>query len=203
MSLKIWSGTAWTTAQAVKVWNGSSWISASGGKVWNGSSWIDFLGETQTVYATNGDNYTYYDDPNSAWSRRRLGDYDYFYNHGATGAAISPGTSSIVTNGTWTDMTWTLSAGVFYNENGKVTFGIKRPLASGAIPNSGWTTVTITSPVAGVTTYNRTSLIFTTNSDASFYYAYWTTDNSVTSWPDPFLDGTYGASPATVTVKFQ
>jgi hypothetical protein len=44
MALKVWNGTAWTSASAIKVWNGTAWTSASSGKVWNGSAWVEFHG---------------------------------------------------------------------------------------------------------------------------------------------------------------
>lgn len=43
MPLKVWNGSAWTTALGVKVWNGSAWTNASAGYTWNGSSWVQFF----------------------------------------------------------------------------------------------------------------------------------------------------------------
>lgn len=46
MPLKVWNGSAWSTASAIKVWNGTSWASASLGKVWDGTQWQTFHGST-------------------------------------------------------------------------------------------------------------------------------------------------------------
>jgi hypothetical protein len=49
MALKVWNGTAWTSASAIKVWNGTAWTSATAGKVWNGTAWVDFLGSPVSI----------------------------------------------------------------------------------------------------------------------------------------------------------
>lgn len=46
MPLKVWNGSAWSTASAIKVWNGTSWASATFGKVWDGTQWQTFHGST-------------------------------------------------------------------------------------------------------------------------------------------------------------
>lgn len=43
MPLRVWNGSAFTTAKSGRVWNGSSWVSSKSAKVWNGSSWVNFL----------------------------------------------------------------------------------------------------------------------------------------------------------------
>lgn len=43
MPLRVWNGSAFTTAITARVWNGSSWVNAKSAKVWNGSSWVNFL----------------------------------------------------------------------------------------------------------------------------------------------------------------
>jgi hypothetical protein len=43
MPLKVWNGSAWTTALGIKVWNGSAWTNANAGYTWNGSSWVQFF----------------------------------------------------------------------------------------------------------------------------------------------------------------
>lgn len=152
--------------------------------------------DLQTLTAVSVDSSTYYGDP--------IGDYDYFLNHGVTpgGGSISPGSTSIYSGATWLYMEWNYSYGVFASGQG-VGFTVYRPLASGSIPNSGWTTATITSPAAASspTSFNRTSLNYSTTSDANYYYASWYTSPGSTP-PDPFLDGTFNATGATVTVKF-
>lgn len=49
MPLKVWNGSAWSTASAIKVWNGTSWASATFGKVWDGTQWQTFHGSTLAV----------------------------------------------------------------------------------------------------------------------------------------------------------
>lgn len=43
MPLRVWNGSAFTTAKSAKVWNGSSFTNAKSAKVWNGSAWVNFL----------------------------------------------------------------------------------------------------------------------------------------------------------------
>lgn len=43
MPLKLWNGSAWSTATSVKIWNGSIWAPAKFGRIWDGSEWKDFL----------------------------------------------------------------------------------------------------------------------------------------------------------------
>lgn len=50
MPLRVWNGSAFTTAKSGRVWNGSTWVNAKSGKVWNGSSWVNFL---SSVNVTN------------------------------------------------------------------------------------------------------------------------------------------------------
>ena len=57
MALKVWNGTAWTSASAIKVWNGTAWTSASSGKVWNGSAWVNFFGGLPILPQFNNTTY--------------------------------------------------------------------------------------------------------------------------------------------------
>ena len=148
--------------------------------------------EQQIIYVEALDSSEYYPDP--------IGDWDYFYNHSST--SITPGTSSRISNGTWWEIHWEYSYGVYAWSNGRVYFNIKRLATYGAIPNSGWSTVTIISPAVGTTVYNRTDLTFGTFNDGTYEYASWATSSAL-NVGDPFLGGAFNASPATVTVRFQ
>lgn len=179
----------------LKIWNGSSWTSAKSTRIWNGSSWTKFfpLGETQTLYVQAFDMTEYYPD---------LDEYQIYYYHGAENASISPGSSSIIPNATWWNVHWEYSVGPFFGGvNPVIYWNIKKPVAYGPITNSGWNTVTITSPVAGVTVFNRTDLIFGSYDDGVNYYATWATPSSYYAY-DPFLDGTYNPPPQTVQMVF-
>jgi hypothetical protein len=148
----------------------------------------DYLQQFSATFAS-GDSSQYYGD--------FIQDYDYFYIHAIQSTVSTP----IFTNATWATIEWDYSYGVFSNQPGTVYLLARRPIADGAFTNTGWTTVTITSPVAGVTSFNRTALTFGTNNDGTYYYGSWSTSSS-TNTPDPFLDGTFGAASQTCTLKF-
>ena len=147
--------------------------------------------DIQTGLFISNDSSVYYGDP--------IGDYDFFRDHGCE--TLSPGTSSRISGGTWFNIEWREESGVFASYPATVSFQIRRPLAQGSIPNSGWTTATITSPAVGVTTFSRSALSFNTTSDSTYYYADWST-NVPGGVADPFLGGAFNATSVTCEVKF-
>lgn len=52
MPLRVWNGSAFTTAKSARVWNGSSFVPAKSAKVWNGSSWVNFLSSVNITERT-------------------------------------------------------------------------------------------------------------------------------------------------------
>lgn len=84
MALKVWDGTAWTSASAIKVWNGTAWTSATAGKVWDGSAWQPFFsGAVQisefTVLSQDNFGDGGFPGPNTNYEARS---YVYFYANG-------------------------------------------------------------------------------------------------------------------------
>lgn len=52
MSIKKYSGTAFTDVSSRKRWNGSAWVDLTVGKRWNGSAWVDLWSVTPTPTPT-------------------------------------------------------------------------------------------------------------------------------------------------------
>lgn len=66
MPLRVWNGSAFTTAKSARVWNGSSFVPAKSAKVWNGSSWVNFLSSVNIADASDFGNDANFDNAQAA-----------------------------------------------------------------------------------------------------------------------------------------
>lgn len=152
--------------------------------------------ELQTMSADQNDAYIYVPAP--------VDDYQTILRHGwnYTGlGSMSPVTSSIYSGASWQEIYWLSDS--MYGPLGQIFFTVYRPVAYGAISNSGWSNVQIVSNVAGTTNISRTSMGFSSYSNGTYQYGQWSTPQ-YTVTPDPFLNGAYlgGGAGASVTVTF-
>ena len=137
--------------------------------------------ETQTLTVSDRDGTTYYGE--------YIQDYDYNFSHGYVAyslGSISPGSSTIYSNASWYAMEYFNTTGV---HPGAPTFyiSVRRLNAYGAIPNSGWTTLTLNDALQGIHTYNRASLSFSSGSNGGYQYGTWVQYSA----PDPFFDDAF------------
>lgn len=148
--------------------------------------------DVQTFTVSDTDTATYYDDP--------IGDFQYDISHGSTVGTISPGTSSVYTGANVTNVIWSWSYGV-YPSPATLFYFVARPLAFGAIPNSGWTTLTINDSVQGISTYARTSMTFSSFTSAGNEFGQWSIETATDPFypPDSFQPGTTHSATASLS----
>jgi hypothetical protein len=148
--------------------------------------------DTQTFTVSDTDTVTYYDDP--------IGDFQYEITHGSTFGTMSPGTSALYTGATVDVVAWYWAYGV-YPSAPTLGYYISRPSINGAIPNSGWTTLTINDSVQGISTYARTSMTFLSFSSGGREYGYWTIETATDPFypPDTFQPGTTHSATASLS----
>jgi hypothetical protein len=147
--------------------------------------------DTQTFTVADYDTVTYYDDP--------IGDFQYDVVHRAGDGTISPGTSSVYTGANVSVIAWSWSYGV-YPTLQYLQYYVVRPNAFGAIPNSGWTTLTINDSVQGISTYARTSMSFSSFSSGGFQFGSWTIETTDPFYPpDTFQPGTTHSATASLS----
>lgn len=129
--------------------------------------------DTQTFTVADYDTTYYVDDP--------IGDFQYDIVHRNVIGTISPGTSSVYTGANVSVIAWEWSYGVYPSPK-TLSYYVVRPNAFGAIPNSGWTTLTINDSVQGISTYARTSMTFFSFSSGGNQFGSWLLYDT----PDPF-----------------
>lgn len=96
MPLRVWNGSAFTTAKSARVWNGSSFVPAKSAKVWNGSSWVNFLSSVNIQDASDFAN-----DTASGFSQASAG-YTLYNNGTAETFNFSGGQTFVTTlTGQW------------------------------------------------------------------------------------------------------
>jgi hypothetical protein len=147
--------------------------------------------DTQTFTVADYDTVTYYDDP--------IGDFQYDISHRDVFGTMSPGTSSVYTGANVSVIAWTWSYGVYPSPQ-TLAYYVVRPNAFGAIPNSGWTTLTINDSVQGISTYARTSMTFSSFSSGGNQFGAWSIETADPFYPpDTFQPGTTHSATASLS----